>query len=158
MAPDCRSMITDIFVYGTLKRGECRESMWPRRPLQIRPAYVRGQLYDIGPYPALLVDEQDGQSADEDLDWVAGELWSFERSDMDETLLALDEIEQTNQRGYRNLYDQVLVRAYDRPRSRLARLALAYQYSSAGRLVHCRRLKPGPGDVAVHWAAVPDER
>lgn len=42
-----------IFVYGTLKRGEEREAMWPRWPVRVEAATTLGILYDIGPYPAL---------------------------------------------------------------------------------------------------------
>jgi gamma-glutamylcyclotransferase (GGCT)/AIG2-like uncharacterized protein YtfP len=145
-------LITDLFVYGTLKRGECRESLWPRKPLRVREAFVLAQLYDLGPYPAIRLDDES------DLDWIAGEVWSFNHEDALATIARLDEIEETNQRGYRNLYDQVLVRAYDRPGSRGSRLALAYQYSSAGRIDQASRLRPRDGDDFVAWSTVPDER
>jgi len=157
MSRPTRSMITELFVYGTLKRGECRESMWPRKPLRIREAFIRARLYDLGPYPAIRVDVVEGDQEDDDaLDWVGGELWSFERRDVPATLLVLDEIEATNQRGYRNLYDHVLVRAYDRPNSRKSRLALAYQYGSQSRLAHSRCLRPRGGDSFVIWSAGSD--
>jgi gamma-glutamylcyclotransferase (GGCT)/AIG2-like uncharacterized protein YtfP len=149
------SMITDFFVYGTLKRGECRESMWPRKPLRIREGFVLARLYDLGDYPAIRVDTFEG---DEPLDWVNGEVWSFDRSNFTTTLAALDEIEVTNQRGYRNLYDQVLVRVHDQPGSRSSRLALAYQYSSPGRLIHSRCLRPREDASFVFWSAGPEER
>lgn len=163
MNPAASSMITDFFVYGTLKRGECRESMWPRKPLRIREAFIQARLYDLGAYPAIRVDEVDGDVVDHDKafggdwDWVSGEVWSFDRIDVPATLIALDEIEVTNQRGYRNLYDQVLVRAYDRPGSRTSRLALAYQYSSQSRLIHSRSLRTGDGKTFVFWSAGPEE-
>ena len=78
--------IDRVFVYGTLKRGEAREKCWPRRPLSVEPATVRGRLYDLGPYPALI----------EGAETVAGELWNFAAEDLSPTLAALDEIE-----GYR---------------------------------------------------------
>ena len=159
MASSDDFVITDLFVYGTLKRGECRESMWPRVPTHVRPGFIRGRLYDLGPYPAIRVEEFAGEEDDlQDLDWVAGELWSFQVGDIAATIAVLDEIEQSNQRGYRNLYDQVLVRVHDRPRSRTSQLALAYQYSSPSRLDHSRRLRPGSGDTAVGWWALPDDR
>lgn len=148
-------MITDFFVYGTLKRGECRESMWPRKPIRIREGFILARLYDLGDYPAIRVDEFEGE---EPLDWVNGEVWSFDRSDFTATLAALDEIEVTNQRGYRNLYDQILVRAYDRPGSRSSRLALAYQYSALSRLTHSRCVRPREGGSFVFWSAGPEER
>lgn len=158
-------MITELFVYGTLKRGECRESMWPRKPTRIREAFVRARLYDLGAYPAIRVDAlsvDDDVNVDDDLDWVAGEVWSFEPAAIDETIAALDEIEETNQPRTINLYDHVLVRAYERPGSsghesgNGSTLALAYQYSDDRRLSHLRRLRPSSGDSFVGWSASRD--
>src|SRR5262245_58510105 len=87
MRPD---LIQHVFVYGTLKRGEVREKCWPRQPLSLEPATVRGCLYDLGPYPALVEGD----------DTVAGELWEFSQLDIPPTLAALDEVE-----GYRGLED-----------------------------------------------------
>jgi gamma-glutamylcyclotransferase (GGCT)/AIG2-like uncharacterized protein YtfP len=78
-----------IFVYGTLKRGECRADCWPRDPLRIEPASTLGMLYDLGPYPALL----SGASL------VLGEIWTFAPEDIAETLRVLDEIECFSQGG-----------------------------------------------------------
>ena len=72
-----------VFVYGTLQRGEVRERCWPRPPISIESATVRGTLYDLGPYPAL--------GAGDDI--VAGELWCIAPSDMVATLAALDRVE-----------------------------------------------------------------
>ena len=72
-----------VFVYGTLKAHEARAHKWPRIPLRIEPAVVRGALYDLGPYPALT----DGD------DSVLGELWHMAAGHMEETIAALDQIE-----------------------------------------------------------------
>lgn len=76
-------MIQTVFVYGTLKVGEERESCWPRPPLAVRAATTSGQLYDLGPYPAMLAGE----------DRVLGELWFLRPEDVDVTLRVLDEVE-----------------------------------------------------------------
>ena len=76
-----------IFVYGTLKRGQCRERCWPVRPLSVEDAEVVGLLFDLGPFPAL----SHGRGR------VAGELWRFDAADMAVVLAVLDQIE-----GYRN--------------------------------------------------------
>jgi gamma-glutamylcyclotransferase (GGCT)/AIG2-like uncharacterized protein YtfP len=156
------SMITHLFAYGTLKRGECRESMWPRKPQQIQTAYIRARLYDLGAYPAIRVDASEGndldQSADEGLDWVEGEIWTFSPTDIPVTIATLDEIEETNQPGVCNLYDHVLVRAHDRPNSDQSKLALVYQYSCDERLAHSRRLRPRDGGASVVWSAASGER
>lgn len=72
-----------IFVYGTLKRGQIRERCWPRQPAAVEPATVRGALFDLGPYPALVSGK----------DVIAGELWRFSPEDFLPTLAALDRIE-----------------------------------------------------------------
>ncbi|MCA9126912.1 MAG: gamma-glutamylcyclotransferase [Planctomycetales bacterium] len=90
-------LCANIFVYGTLKRGQCREKCWPRPPLQVNPAWTFGYLYDLGDYPALI----DGT------DRIAGEVWSFLDADLDEVLAVLDGIEGTNQPAERNEYDRI---------------------------------------------------
>jgi len=76
-------MIRAVFVYGTLKRGQEREGCWPRKPLRVASAEMRGQLYDLGPYPALVPGT----------DRVLGELWFLAEADVAETLRVLDEVE-----------------------------------------------------------------
>jgi gamma-glutamylcyclotransferase (GGCT)/AIG2-like uncharacterized protein YtfP len=77
-----------IFVYGTLQRGQVRERCWPRPALRVEPATVRGWLFDLGPYPALVVP-----AAGEVADTIAGELWHVAADDLEVTLAALDRIE-----------------------------------------------------------------
>ncbi len=133
-------LVTDLFVYGTLKRDECRGSMWPYPPVSVRTAYIQARLYDLGPYPAVRVDVD--LDDPQDWDWVQGELWQVSPTHFAETLQVLDDIEGTNQNGHRNLYDQVLVRAYDWPGSTTYCLALVYHYSNAKRLKPERRMQP----------------
>ncbi|MCC5786726.1 MAG: gamma-glutamylcyclotransferase [Phycisphaerales bacterium] len=72
-----------VFVYGTLKRGQCRETCWPAAPVDVRPAQVQGLLYDLGAYPAL----RNGEGR------VAGELWEFAPEHMPRVLEVLDMVE-----------------------------------------------------------------
>lgn len=72
-----------IFVYGTLKRGQVRERCWPHQPLAVEPATVRGALYDLGRYPALVPGD----------DVVAGELWCIAEEHLEDTLTELDRVE-----------------------------------------------------------------
>jgi len=130
-------MITQVFVYGTLQREQCRGNLWPRQPLEINRGYVRGRLYDLGPYPALRCDD------DHDADWIAGEVWSFTQDEMGPTITALDLIEETNQPGRLNLYDRCLVRAYWSLETLDSVLALAYQYSNAAELAAVQRVRCG---------------
>lgn len=90
-----------IFVYGTLKRGELRESNWPRLPIRIEWATLPGQLRDLGPYPALL----------EGGDQVLGELWEVAPQDLPITLRTLDAIEGFGQGG-EDLYVRRIVTCY----------------------------------------------
>ena len=56
------SSVPRVFVYGTLKRGQCRQtvgSQWIER--RVRPAEVAGRLVDLGHYPGLLSPTQPDQ-------------------------------------------------------------------------------------------------
>lgn len=88
-----------VFVYGTLKKGQCREKCWPIPAVAVRPAWTLGELYDLGPYPALLRGKRR----------IAGQLWSFNQCDIWAVTQALDSIECTNQPNVPNEYDRVSV-------------------------------------------------
>ncbi len=72
-----------IFVYGTLRRGEEREPMWPRSAVKVELATTLGRLYNLGPYPAMT----------EGIEKIEGELWHVLPNDLEVTLAALDKIE-----------------------------------------------------------------
>ncbi len=113
------AMTNAVFAYGTLKRGQCRASLWPARPLSIQPAHSQGQLYGRPDYPAMTSGD----------DQVHGELWMFDPDDMTRVLDRLDEIEGTNQPGQPDLYLRVqidvLLFGSDKPIS-----AWTYHYAS----------------------------
>jgi len=151
-------MVTDVFVYGTLKRGQCRESMWPRTPLSIRPAFVRGWLFDLGPYPAMWcgdcqgIENDPSENAPCQCDWIKGEVWTLAKQDMSITIEELDEIEETNQPQVCNHYDQILVRAYETPDQASASvLALTYQFSNQRNLSPSHRIHPAGSTSIVAW-------
>jgi len=78
-------MIKQIFVYGTLMIDGLHADLLPRRRdvKPLGPARCRGRLYDLGPFPALVLE---GRT------WVAGELY---RADAIEDILAtLDPLER----------------------------------------------------------------
>jgi gamma-glutamylcyclotransferase (GGCT)/AIG2-like uncharacterized protein YtfP len=55
--------LLDIFVYGTLKRGQRNHQRFCRGALAAREATVRGRLYDLPlGFPALVVPEEDVQA------------------------------------------------------------------------------------------------
>lgn len=89
----------NFFVYGTLKRGECRQQMWPRLPRVVEEAWVLGELYDAGNYPALLPGS----------DKVLGELWTFAASDFEAIAKVIDEIEEYRVGDPYNLYNREVI-------------------------------------------------
>ncbi len=105
-----------IFVYGTLKRGQCRERSWPRQPLSVEPAWTLGRLYDLGPYPALVAGD----------DRVRGELWRFAAEDLPETLRVLDGIE-----GFRNQPGDLYRRVVAECMTKAGQVANAFTYRYA---------------------------
>lgn len=74
-----------VFVYGTLRRGGIRAmpDLFPAAKFA-GTAKVDGNLYDMGAYPGLLLDESGST--------VTGEVYEID----DEILLELDEIEASS--------------------------------------------------------------
>ena len=87
-----------VFVYGTLKRMQRRGNAWPRTPVEVQVAFTLGQLYDLGPYPAMTAGK----------DIVSGELWSFRPDDITATIKVLDEIEGVSH----GMYERVEVNCW----------------------------------------------
>lgn len=108
--------VNAIFVYGTLQRGEVRERCWPRKPLRIDWATIRGELHDLVDYPALVAGE----------DVILGELWQIAEVDMATTLAVLDEIESYGQ-DVDDLYVREIVAC--RTLSGEERQAYTYRYA-----------------------------
>jgi gamma-glutamylcyclotransferase (GGCT)/AIG2-like uncharacterized protein YtfP len=113
---DAGADISAVFVYGTLKRGQCRQWCWPRRPLAIERAWTPGRLVDLGPYPALV----------EGSDRVLGELWQFAPEDMPATLRALDDVE-----GFRGGAGDLYVRVRVECTTESGKVVRAYAYRYA---------------------------
>lgn len=136
-------MITRVFVYGTLKRGECREACWPSGPLSISTAWVHGILYDLGPFPAML----------RGADLVEGEVWEFEPDQMPEVLRTLDAIEGTDQPGEPNEYDRTVVQAH---RQDGEVDAYTYIFANPEKLREARRIEPqeSGGKSVVVWHSI----
>lgn len=130
-----------FFVYGTLKTGQCRQRCWPRQPLKIQPAFVRGSLYDLGPYPAITRGD----------DWVQGELWWFDASDCPQVQSTLDEIEGFNQDGYPDLYLREQANCFHSSEA-IEHFCSAqiYRYANIAELTPQQRMKPGC-DQIVRW-------
>ena len=122
--------ITAIFVYGTLQRGEIRQQCWPRRPVRIEWATIRGQLHDLGEHPALL----DGE------DVILGELWQLAETDLEVTLATLDEIEWYGQDD-EDLYVRQTVTC--RTLAGDERLAYTYRYAKPADIARSPIVLPG---------------
>ena len=137
-------VLQHVFVYGTLKRGQCRERCWPLVPTAGHPAWTFGELYDTGPFPALVAGS----------DRVAGELWSYEPSAITTVLKALDVIEGTNQPGCVNEYDRVLVDVFGTDEEHGPVRAYTYYYAQQQWLRSFRRLQPSVtwcGQYCTTW-------
>jgi gamma-glutamylcyclotransferase (GGCT)/AIG2-like uncharacterized protein YtfP len=124
-------MITTVFVYGTLKRGQCRESHWPVTPRSIQPGWTRGALFGRPAYPAMTAGP----------DRVLGELWSFEADQVAGVLNVLDQIEGANQAGQVDLYHRVVTAVSADDESSLGE-AWTYHYASDPRSDGFHRILP----------------
>jgi gamma-glutamylcyclotransferase (GGCT)/AIG2-like uncharacterized protein YtfP len=129
--------ITVLFVYGTLQRGQCRERFWPHPALRVEPAVVRGRLYDLGPYPALVEGD----------DLVGGEAWHLAPEHIPHTLTVLDEVEDAAV-GEAGLYARRIVEC--RQGNDETVQAYAYHYSRPWEIAHHVRVAPGD-DGICRW-------
>ncbi|HUE95594.1 MAG TPA: gamma-glutamylcyclotransferase family protein [Longimicrobiaceae bacterium] len=82
-----------LFVYGTLRRGGGMHSLLDGCRLHAE-ATVRGSLFDLGTYPALVLDDRGT---------VHGEVWECPR----ETLLRLDSYEGVGEGLFRRVRIEV---------------------------------------------------
>ncbi len=58
-----------VFVYGTLRRGQVNDiNRLQPAPLYLGLARIRGTLYDLGPYPGVVLGG---------MDWVQGEVYAI---------------------------------------------------------------------------------
>ncbi|MBD0380030.1 gamma-glutamylcyclotransferase family protein [Paenibacillus sedimenti] len=94
-----------VFVYGTLLVGESNHQVAAPFVLSVQPGAVRGRLYDVGLYPALVLFE-DGQNDAQD-HFVVGEWLEV----TEEGLKAMDMLEDYYGPGAAsNEYERVWVR------------------------------------------------
>ncbi len=113
-----RPIVSALFVYGTLMRGELRHPVIAARaPLRVTPASASGRLLHLGAYPGLVPCGRGGR--------VRGEL--VELDDPGEALEELDEIEEFLGYGAPgSLYRRVVVEA--RTDDGASALAWTYRY------------------------------
>lgn len=120
----------DVFVYGTLRRGELRAGVMEGGGEFLGPAVASGfALYDLGSFPAMVATDEAAA--------VHGELWQVTPG----TLEQLDRIE-----GHPSFYCRVEINVETRDGRRLAWAYLLPAREVAG----CPRI-PG-GDWVKHRA------
>lgn len=138
--PQSYTSEVNFFVYGTLKRGECRQHLWPATPSVIEEAWVLGSLYDAGSYPALLPGN----------DKVLGELWTFPHSDFESIAKVLDDIEEYRPNDPYNLYNREVIDCETLSGRRTS--AQTYIYARLHDLPTFTRLEPDESDSGfVQW-------
>lgn len=148
MVQETTEHVRSMFVYGTLKTGQCREVCWPRKPIEIRSAWVYGELYDTGPYPALFAGQ----------DMVGGQVWIFDVDDLPAVVKDLDEVEEYRP-GHEatNLYNRQIIDCFDKDSQTIR--AYTYIYGRENERAVFKRMLPsyswGARRLAV-WPAGAD--
>ena len=112
--------VSRFFVYGTLKRDQCRATCWPVPPLHIEEAITPGSLFDLGEYPAM----QPGPG------FVLGEIWHIPLTGLAETCQVLDAIEGFQQPNQADEYKRVIVPVRTASGSELEAFCYFYCHSS----------------------------
>lgn len=86
-----------VFVYGTLLVDECNHHVAEPHILKVQPGSIKGSLYNVGPYPALILD---GETE------IEGEWFTVTK----EGLKEMDILEDYEENGSNNLYERVWVK------------------------------------------------
>ena len=129
-------MITSVFVYGTLLKGESNYHWIRGYAKKTQFAWVRGWLFDLGPYPAMIVGNG----------WVKGEL--VELNDCENALKKMDELEGYHGPGNpQNLYERIETEARTEEGEEINCLVYVFPRERKKELVLMDRLLPG-GDWA----------
>jgi gamma-glutamylcyclotransferase (GGCT)/AIG2-like uncharacterized protein YtfP len=100
-------LVERVFTYGTLMRGECRESRlrFDGNVVSVTRACVPGALFDLGPYPGMRLSGEPGHMAHADL---------YRVRHVGKTIEILDEIEDFKGYGEEgSLYRRALIQARD---------------------------------------------
>lgn len=142
--------IQSLFVYGSLKRGFLREAAWPHRPLHVQAGYIHAQLFDLGPYPAVVLSI--GSHSQNDC--VLGEVWTIAPEHLAKTLQVLDNVEgfilHRDDNEYLRKVTEVTLNSGNRIQ------AFVYEYANRDRLTQCRRIVANATFGSVECAAWPD--
>jgi gamma-glutamylcyclotransferase (GGCT)/AIG2-like uncharacterized protein YtfP len=97
---------THVFVYGTLKPGECNHDRYCSQAIAQERAFAFGQLFALPSYPAMTVDDPMANHP------VYGWLLRFRNA---EVLKALDELEdyQADRPKAQNEYDRQKIQTFN---------------------------------------------
>jgi len=91
------SMIDIVFVYGTLKKGQCREQSMNEISLGSKDEKVTAKMYNIGEFPAITLEKGE----------VLGEIHRVKKEQ--ESLESLDQIEGFVGYDKSSLYNRILI-------------------------------------------------
>jgi gamma-glutamylcyclotransferase (GGCT)/AIG2-like uncharacterized protein YtfP len=91
--------MVSVFVYGTLLVGESNHRVAKPYLKDVQPGKVKGRLYSVGAFPALVLDEDKGRE-------IEGEWFTV----AEEGLAAMDWLEGYRGPGMANFYDRVWVK------------------------------------------------
>jgi gamma-glutamylcyclotransferase (GGCT)/AIG2-like uncharacterized protein YtfP len=97
-------MADKIFIYGTLKSSGVNFYLITPYLEKIVPGYVYGTMYDVKRFPAV---EFGGKNK------VYGEIATVKENKIKECLMTLDHLENYIPNNKNNMYNRVVVEAYD---------------------------------------------
>lgn len=125
-------MTTSVFVYGTLRKGEPNYHWIRVYAKKTQSAWVRGWLFDLGPYPAMI----------EGRGWVKGEL--VELQGCENTLKKMDELEGYYGPGSpQNLYERIETLAWTEEGEKVNCFIYVFPRERQKELILLDRLLPG---------------
>ena len=90
-------MIDIVFVYGTLKKGQCREQSMNEISLGSKDENIKAKMYNIGKFPAITLEKEE----------VFGEIHRVKKEQ--ESLESLDQIEGFVGYDKSSLYNRILI-------------------------------------------------
>ncbi len=146
--------IQSLFVYGSLKRGFLREGAWPYPPLHVRVGCIHAKLFDLGPYPAIILSNAIDSTDDCILDCVLGEVWTIAPGHVAKTLQVLDQVEGFVLDRHDNEYLRKVVEVTLENGEPMQ--AYVYEYANRDRLANCRQIVTNTSFGSAKCAAWPD--
>jgi gamma-glutamylcyclotransferase (GGCT)/AIG2-like uncharacterized protein YtfP len=90
-------MIDIVFVYGTLKKGQCREQSMNEISLGSKDENITAKMYNIGKFPAITLEKEE----------VLGEIHKVKKEQ--ESIESLDQIEGFIGYDKSSLYNRILI-------------------------------------------------